>query len=123
MGRAADDWKFPPGSLILFGANWCAPCLEELRELPVFAQAVAPSRVILAWTDGKPPQLWREWPANAEMAPIADAIAAMEHLGGATAGLPYVMLLDGKGKLCADLRGKLTLERLEKLKTRCRAGS
>ncbi len=117
---ASDDAKLPANALLLFGANWCAPCLEELRNLPALARAAAPSRIILAWTDGAPPRLWREWPANADVTPIADALQAMQRFGGSSAGLPYAVLLDGKGKPCAELRGKLTPDRLETLKAQCR---
>jgi hypothetical protein len=120
---AGDEIKLPPNGLILFGANWCAPCLEELRDLPALARTMAPERIVLAWTDGKPVRLWREWPGNADVTSVTDAMQAIQRLGGSSAGLPYAVLLDAKGKRCADLRGKLTVARLEAMKARCRPAS
>lgn len=76
-------------------------------------------RIVLAWTDGAPVRLWREWPANAEQLPLVDAVRAIERLGGQTAGLPYAVLVDRQGRRCADRRGGVTPERLAVLKARC----
>jgi len=112
----------PPHALILFGANWCAPCLAELRDLPAHADAIAPAPVLLAWTDGAPRRLWRNWPANARIVPPGESPALLARIGGRTAGLPYVALLDGAGRLCADLRGKLSASRLAEMRARCAGG-
>jgi len=109
----------PAHALILFGANWCAPCLAELRDLPDHAAAMAPAPVLLAWTDGAPRPLWPTWPANAHLLPAGEGAALLARIGGRTAGLPYVAMLDGEGRLCADLRGKLDAARLAALKARC----
>lgn len=116
---AAERPALPADAVVLFGANWCAPCLDELRTLPALAQAAAPMRIVLAWTDGAPVRLWREWPANAEQLPVADAVRTIERLGGQTAGLPYAVLVDGQGRRCADRRGGVTPERIAALKARC----
>jgi len=79
-------------------------------------------RIVLAWTDGAPVRLWREWPANAEQLPVADAARTLERLGGRTAGLPYAVLVDRQGRRCADRRGGVTPERLADLKVRCQQG-
>lgn len=114
-----EDRALPAHALILFGANWCAPCLAELRELPAHAAAVAPAPVLLAWTDGAPRPLWSVWPTNAQLVPEGEGAGLLARLGGRTAGLPYVVMLDREGRLCADLRGKLTAARLAALKARC----
>jgi len=111
----------PPNALILFGANWCAPCLAELRDLPAWGTAMAPALVLIAWTEGQPPMLWRQWPGNARLLAPGEAAPLLGQIGGKTAGLPYVALLDAEGKLCAELRGKLNPARLEAMKARCRA--
>ena len=118
--RAADQ-PLPAHALILFGANWCAPCLAELRSLPLWGAAVAPAPLLLAWTDGQPPRLWRQWPANARLLPPGEAGPLLARIGGRTAGLPYVAMLDDKGRLCAELRGKLSAERLAGMQATCRA--
>lgn len=119
---AAQEPASPPANaLILFGANWCAPCLEELRSLHLWGAVVAPAQVLLAWTDGSPPRLWSQWPGNARLLPPGEARPLLVRIGGRTAGLPYVAMLDAKGKLCADLRGKLSAERLSAMRQKCGA--
>lgn len=106
------------GAIIMFGANWCAPCLEELRNLPELAAATAPGRLILAWRDGSPKPFWPAWPANADIKPSAE----IERIVGSkdlSAGLPYAVVLDGKGERCAVLNGKLTKDRIARLRARC----
>lgn len=115
----AQPERLPPGALILFGANWCAPCLDELRSLPAYAAAVDPAPVLIAWTDGQPRNLWRQWPENARILPPGSAAALLARTGGKTAGLPYVVLLGRQGQLCADLRGKLNSERLAAMRKQC----
>jgi len=109
----------PPSALILFGANWCAPCLAELRVLPDLAASVAPGRIMLAWTDAKPATLWPSWPANAEIMPRTDALRLMSELNQESAGLPFAALLDPSGRICSVWRGKVTQERITALKARC----
>jgi hypothetical protein len=105
-------------AVIMFGANWCAPCLEELRNLPELAAATAPGRLLLAWRDGSPRPLWPAWPANVDIKPSAE----IERLVGSKdlpAGLPYAVVLDSKGERCAVLNGKLTRDRIARLRARC----
>jgi hypothetical protein len=108
----------PANALIVFGANWCAPCLQELRELPALAAAVVPAQIIIAWRDGAPRKVWPSWPANAEVRGPAEAD---RWAGGAdlSAGLPYAVLLDGQGKHCVVWNGRVTPERIARLKARC----
>lgn len=109
----------PPSALILFGANWCAPCLAELRVLPELATSVAPGRIMLAWTDAKPATLWSSWPANADIMSRVDALRLMSELNQESAGLPFAALLDASGRICSVWRGKMTQERITILKGRC----
>jgi len=120
---AAEEAPPPAHALILFGANWCAPCLAELRSLPDYGAMIAPAPLLVAWTDGQPPRLWPAWPGNAQMVPLGQAPALLARIGGKTAGLPYVAMLDEKGRLCADLRGKLDRERLAAMLRTCRGGA
>ncbi len=110
----------PPSALILFGANWCAPCLAELRILPDLAAGVAPEQIVLAWTDAKPMTLWPSWPGNAALMPRADAARLAAEMGRESAGLPFAAQLDGNGRLCSVWRGKVTRERIAALKARCK---
>lgn len=109
----------PANALVLFGANWCAPCLEELKDLPGLASAAAPARLVLAWTDATPPRLWPSWPANATTMPRAAAVRMMAEFETDSAGLPFAVLLDAQGRSCAVWRGKVTRERIAALKARC----
>jgi hypothetical protein len=123
-GAAADgDAPLPAGALLLFGANWCAPCLGELRSLPAWGAAMAPAPVLVAWTDRAPPRLWREWPVNARLLGLDEARALLRRMESRTAGLPYVALVDAGGHICADLRGALSPARLAAMKARCAASA
>lgn len=117
IAQDPEDVTSPAHTLVMFGANWCAPCLEELRNLPALAAGMAPERVVLVWQDGPPRKLWPSWPANAEIKPATegDRLAG----GAPSAGLPYAVLLDSEGKRCAVWNGKMTPERLPRLKARC----
>jgi hypothetical protein len=118
---AQPDGPPPPpraNAVLLLGANWCAPCLAELRELPALAAANAQGRIILLWEDGPPRPLWPRWPANAEIGTAAEA-AALIGDGEISAGLPFSILLDGDAKTCLVWKGRLTGERLARLRNRC----
>lgn len=113
----------PPGALILFGANWCAPCRAELRTLPLLAAHAAPGSVILAWSDGAPELAGASLPANVAIADPAQLRWLTQGAAGLSAGLPFAVLADDNGAVCAVWRGGLNASRLARLKARCQHGA
>jgi hypothetical protein len=110
----------PAGALILFGADWCAPCLVELRDLAGLAKAAAPRRIVLAWIDGEAAaRRSATLPANVELADPARARFLLDTVARDAAGLPYAVMLDGKGGMCADWRAPLPPEDIGAMRARC----
>jgi thiol-disulfide isomerase/thioredoxin len=100
-----------PGSIVLLGAHWCAPCMKELRDLPELARMVAPRAIVLAWVDRGvpvPPALSRQ----VSVWPVEQAQALALRLGGQGFGLPMATVIDGKGQPCPVWRKPLRAETL-----------
>ena len=85
----------------------------------LIAAALAPAHVVLAWSDGAPRALWPVWPGNAQVMPMSAAEKIAGAIDDAAAGLPYAVLLDGKGRACALWNGKMASDRLARLRARC----
>jgi thiol-disulfide isomerase/thioredoxin len=108
-----------PHTIILFGADWCAPCVAELSKLPSLADVAAPDHLVLAWTD----HLAR-LPDDAahlgvtRIAPVK-ARALMVRFGKGNYGLPLVVMLRDDGTRCAMLRQSLSKEGIAALRRSC----
>jgi thiol-disulfide isomerase/thioredoxin len=105
--------------LLLFGANWCAPCRAELGELPALALAVAPGRLILAWTDVEP-RLQAGHPANVRVLSREEARALLGAHASMNAGLPFAVARDVDGKICGFARQRLSPSAAAALVAQCR---
>lgn len=109
----------PDHTIILIGADWCAPCVAELRELPALARAAAPDRLVLAWTDRAarlPPEAAQ---LGVTQVPLVTAREMMARYGEGNSGLPLVVMLRNDGTACGTLREALTKERLALLRRSC----
>ncbi len=123
-GASADVPRYPPRTILLFVASWCAPCHAELGRLESIDRAAGPyrlrvvpfdtSRATLAMLARVPPgQRWSPDPAR--------AAAVRADLFGASAALPYSVAIGGDGRPCASLRGGLDAGRAAALVARCGA--
>ena len=115
----ASEPAAPLHTIILFGADWCAPCVTELRDLPKLAEAAAPDRLELAWTD-HPARL----PAQAVRIGVTQASRIrvrelMMRYGQGNSGLPFVVMLRDDGTRCATLGRRLSEEGITALRKRC----
>lgn len=54
---SAEPGRFPPNSVLLFVASWCAPCYSELARLPAVARGAQPFRVLVVPHDDRPATL------------------------------------------------------------------
>ena len=121
VDASAEGLATPPHTIILIGADWCAPCVAELRELPSLANAAAPHRLVLAWTD-RPARLS---PQAAQLGvtqvPLAKAREMMARYGQGNSGLPLVVMLSDDGAACGTLRERLSKEGIAALLASCSA--
>jgi thiol-disulfide isomerase/thioredoxin len=106
-------------TIILFGADWCAPCVAELRDLPALADAAAPDRLILAWTDRPARVPDKAVRSGVTQVTVARARELMARYGEGNAGLPLVVMLRSDGTPCAIQHRSLSSEGLAALLKRC----
>nr|WP_166179335.1 hypothetical protein [Altererythrobacter segetis] len=121
VDASADGLAAPARMIILIGADWCAPCVAELRELPVLANAAAPNRLVLAWTDRAarlPPEAAR---LGVTQVSLAKAREMLVRFGRGNSGLPLVVMLREDGTACGTLRESLSKEGIAELLASCGA--
>jgi thiol-disulfide isomerase/thioredoxin len=116
---SADGLTAPARTIILIGADWCAPCVAELRELPALAKAAAPNRLVLAWTDRSarlPPEAAQ---LGVTQVSLAKARELMARYGHGNSGLPLVVMLSNDGTACGTLRERLSKDGIALLLASC----
>lgn len=135
----ADTSPAPPANaLILFGAHWCAPCTAELRNLDqilarlVLLQASSP-QLVLAWIDrpvspttvsralGARPDSRQAVPHVVIPTPATAVAWAEPHMDRAH-GLPFAVLTDAHGTVCALHQGAVQAETIGAMWTACHPG-
>lgn len=108
-----------PRTIVMFGANWCAPCRVELRQLSSLAAAASPDRLVVAWIDreplNRPVSPW----ANVVFIPPFEAQREFRAIAGGNYGLPVAAMFDRQGKLCNLVRYPLSPEVVVRLKAGC----
>lgn len=113
---------YPPRTILLFVASWCAPCHGEIAGLPRLREAAGPWRVLVV-----PIDRGRATAAMMAGVPVADrwipdaaTMAAMRaDLFGGTAGLPFSVAVGGDGRVCGAHRGVLNAARVAVLRAGC----
>lgn len=112
---------YPPRSLILFVAAWCAPCRAELRQVRAIAAAAAPVEVRVTPLDRSsataamlrdvpPARIWRS----------ARAVDAFAHDAGS---LPFSVMTDADGRPCATHDRALDTTAVLAMRQRCERAS
>lgn len=119
---AAQADRYPPQSVLLFVASWCAPCHAELARLPSITQAAKPFRVLVVPFDdtqatrsmleaAPAPQRWH--PDRAMRRQLAKAVSVE------TSGLPFSMVTDRNGRACATARQGIDAAAATAMVARC----
>lgn len=122
-GTAAEEDRYPPETLLLFVASWCAPCHAELAQLPAIARGAQPYRVLVLPFDDKRASLamLSQVPAAQRWIPgNADRRRMAAELFGDTSGLPFSVAIGADGRPCGTIRLGLDAARAEALVAGCR---
>lgn len=119
---AADTPRYPPDSVLLLIAPWCAPCHAELARLDTIAAAARPRavRVFMVEDGARAAAMWRRVPDAYRWTPPdgevrryrADALAR-------AAGLPFAIATDARGRVCAARDGGMDATRVVALTAKC----
>lgn len=113
---------YPPDTVLLLIAPWCAPCYGELARLDEIGAAAKPRavRVMLIEDGPRARAMVRSVPAERlwTLSPQRMRQARSDLLERA-AGLPYAVVTDADGAICAGQGGGLDRERTRALVVRC----
>ena len=111
----------PKPAIVLLWADWCAPCREEVRALPMLSASVAPVPVIIVAVDANARAralLTRVVPAQKRFWP-GSTTALLRHWSIEATGLPFAIALDASGRACATATGGATPAKLRGLLDEC----
>ncbi|KQN91962.1 hypothetical protein ASE90_04190 [Sphingomonas sp. Leaf67] len=118
----AEPARYPPRSILLFVASWCAPCHGELRQLPAIAAGAGAYRVLVVPIDrGRVTDaMLRVVPAEQLWRPDMERLAELRgDLLAKTAGLPFSVAIGGDGRACAMHRGGMTAASAREMRVEC----
>ena len=119
LGGASAPSPYPPQTLLLLVASWCAPCRVELSRLDAIAEAAGPWQVRVVPVDATratsamlrtvdPGRVWR-------------SARGIEALSRDTGGLPFSMMTDAAGQPCARHSRMLDAAAVREMRGRCEA--
>lgn len=91
-----------------------------MRILPALIAAAAPDRIALAWIDRPMPLPSNISPATIDNIGAKDAQSLAARLGGEGYGLPFAVMLDKEGQVCAVWRKPLRPTDIDALRADCR---
>ena len=113
-------------TVISYWARWCGPCLVELPTLPALAAANPDLRFVAASLDGR--RAAETWLASHPLPGIITVHAdgtpgsILRPLGNRRLLLPFNIVVDAAGRVCAISTNALDADQLAQLLAICRAG-
>ncbi|MCC2975564.1 thioredoxin family protein [Sphingomonas sp. PL-96] len=117
--------SYPPQTVLLFVAGWCAPCQAELQQLPQITAAARPFRVLVVPLDKgrRVERMLESVPVAQRWRPEGAAWSQVQaDLLSGTAGLPFSVALAADGRPCASSRRGLDPASVAQLVVRCISG-
>jgi thiol-disulfide isomerase/thioredoxin len=117
LSGAAAPPPYPPRTLVLFVASWCAPCHGELRQLESIAALAAPITVRVTPVDQSyaTAAMLRDVPA----ARIWRSARAVDAYAQQSGSLPFSVMTDGSGRPCATHDRALDAASIVAMRRRC----
>lgn len=105
LSASTDADRYPPATVLLFVASWCAPCHAELARLPAISQGARPFRVVVVPFDDSRTTLamMDAVPAAQRWQPSREMRQQLMRIAG-TSGLPFSVAVNDEGKICGSVR-------------------
>ena len=115
----------PRPAILLFWADWCAPCRNELRSLPELTNAAAPLPVIVVPVDASPrtQYLLRGIAPNHVAYVVSGGYGLLNYLVRDAAGLPVAVAVGANGEVCAIKPGVISTAEARAWASKCAPGS
>lgn len=114
----------PVPSVVMFWAAWCAPCRAEVAAWSELQRAAGPLPVHVIALDTpieRSRALLKALPADRIHHGRGSSFSMLAAWPDRASGLPFAVVLDAQGRICASQNGGLTVERLAAMRRRCAA--
>lgn len=121
-GIAAESPRYPPHTVLLFVAGWCAPCHAEIARLASIADGAQPFtvRVVVLDDTRRGREMVRDIPAAQRWQPAPPLLRSVQaELFADTSGLPYSVAVGADGRPCAHRSDGLNLAKARLLVQAC----
>lgn len=118
-GRPAE---LPAPAIILFYANWCAPCRAEIKSIDDLARAASPVPIIVVpWdAESRTRQALRDVQPSQIRYATGGGYRLLAKMAGPSGGLPVVIALNAKSEPCIVRREGLVASAIKGLLGACR---
>lgn len=116
-GPAAAAEPLPPDSLLLLVASWCVPCYAEVARLDALQAAAGRIEVRFVPYDRRPAT--QRMLVRVETTRIVHSSHVVAALASRTPALPYSVMTDETGRICADHARALDPDAVRAMRRRC----